>query len=98
MQQAPYVLNEAAILVETGAYRQFDRLVTVEAPADIRAARVVTRDGSTEEAVRQRMANQATEAQRRAVANAVLENDGQAMVLPQVLALHEQLLEEAATA
>ena len=94
-QQAPYVINEAAILVETGAYPSFDRLVTVEAPEDVRLARVVTRDGSPEEQVRQRMSNQATEAQRREVAYAVIENDGHSMVLPQVLALHEKFNQEA---
>lgn len=94
-QQAPYVINEAAILVETGAYRNFDRLVTVEAPEDVRLARVMARDGSPEEQVRQRMSNQATEAQRREVAHAVIENDGYSMVLPQVLALHEKFNQEA---
>ncbi|MCI1754267.1 MAG: dephospho-CoA kinase [Flavobacteriales bacterium] len=94
-QQAPYVINEAAILVETGAYRSFDRLITVEAPEDVRLARVMARDGSPEEQVRQRMANQATEAQRREVAYAVIENDGHSMVLPQVLALHEKFNQEA---
>ena len=94
-QQAPYVINEAAILVETGAYRNFDRLVTVAAPEEIRLARVVSRDRSSEEQVRQRMANQATEAERRDVAHAVIENDGHSMVLPQVLALHERLKQEA---
>ena len=94
-QQAPYVINEAAILVETGAYRNFDRLVTVEAPEDVRLARVMARDGSPEEQVRQRMSNQATEAQRREVAYAVIENDGHSMVLLQVLALHEKFNQEA---
>jgi dephospho-CoA kinase len=94
-QQAPYVINEAAILVETGAYRSFDRLITVEAPEDVRLARVMARDGSPEEQVRQRMSNQATEAQRREVAYAVIENDGYSMVLPQVLALHEKFNQEA---
>lgn len=94
-QQAPYVINEAAILVETGAYPSFDRLVTVEAPEDVRLARVMARDGSPEEQVRQRMSNQATEAQRREVAYAVIENDGHSMVLPQVLALHEKFNQEA---
>lgn len=94
-QQAPYVINEAAILVETGAYPSFDRLVTVEAPEDVRLARVMARDGSPEEQVRQRMSNQATEAQRREVAYAVIENDGHSMVLLQVLALHEKFNQEA---
>ena len=97
-QRAPYVINEAAILVETGAFRQFDHLVTVEAPEDVRLARVIARDGSTEDQVRQRMAHQASEIQRRDVSHAVIVNDNHSMVLPQVLALHEELKREAGAA
>ncbi|MGV9011519.1 MAG: dephospho-CoA kinase [Flavobacteriales bacterium] len=97
-QGAPYVINEAAILVETGAFRHFDHLVTVEAPEGVRLARVVARDGSTEEQVWQRMANQASEAQRREVSHDVILNDNHSMVLPQVLALHEKLKKEASAA
>ena len=94
-QTAPYVINEAAILVETGAYKQLDRLVTVEAPEAVRVARVVARDGSTPEQVTQRMRNQTSADERKAVAHAVVVNDGKVMILPQVLRLHERFKREA---
>ncbi len=94
-QQAPYVINEAAILVETGAYKQLDHLIVVTAPEEERIARVRRRDSATEEQVRARMSNQADDAARTAVADSIIVNDGKDMVIPQVLAVHEQLLKNA---
>lgn len=57
-QQAPYVIKEAAILFESGAYRQCDYIITVTAPEAERIRRVIERDGITEQSVRERMNNQ----------------------------------------
>lgn len=40
----PYILKEAALLYESGAYQQLDRIITVFAPAEVRHARVLHRD------------------------------------------------------
>lgn len=96
-QSSPYVINEAAILVETGAWKELDRLVVVTAPEDERLRRVVQRDGTTAEAVRARMRNQAGDAQREAAAHSILVNDGHTLVIPQVLALHHDLLQRSHT-
>lgn len=95
-QEAPYVINEAAILVETGAYKMLDHLIVVTAPEKQRIAWVMKRDGVTEEEVRARMRNQADDATRVIVANTVISNDGATMVLPQVIAAHGKLLRLAA--
>ena len=94
-QQAPYVINEAAILVETGAYKRLDHLIVVTAPETERIARVMRRDDVTEKQVRARMNNQADDATRAAVADSIIVNDGKDLVIPQVLAVHEQLLKKA---
>ncbi len=57
-QQAPYVIKEAAILFESGAYRQCDYIITVTAPESEKIRRVVERDGVTEQVVRERMNSQ----------------------------------------
>ena len=90
-QHAPYVVMEAAILAESGGRSQVDDLVVVSAPEDLRVQRVMARDGVDEQAVRERMANQLTDAEREAQADAVLVNDERRLLLPQVLALHERL-------
>jgi dephospho-CoA kinase len=83
-----YVVMEAAILVETGGHGAVDALVVVTAPENVRLARVLQRDGATEEEVRARMAAQGTDVERLALADAVIVNDDRALVIPQVLELH----------
>lgn len=94
-QRSPYVLVEAALLVDTGWYRSMDHLIVVTAPEEERIRRVMSRDGVTEEQVRARMRNQLSEEQRLAVADSVIRNDGRELVIPQVLALHEQFVAQA---
>lgn len=90
---APYVINEAAILIETGAYRQLDALILVTAPEDVRIERVTKRDGVTAEEVRKRMAAQWPEEKKRGFAQYVIENNGEQPLIPAVLEIHRALLE-----
>lgn len=96
VQQASYVVNEAAILVETKGHEQLDHLVVVSAPEELRIAWVMQRDKASEADVRARMRNQADDAMRLAAADSVVVNDGHTLVIPQVLAIHQQLLQLAA--
>lgn len=73
-QTSPYVLKEAAILFESGSYKDCDYIITVTAPEQLRIARVMARDHCTEAQVRARMAQQWTDEQRIALSNAVIEN------------------------
>jgi dephospho-CoA kinase len=52
------VFNEAAILFETGAFRNFDFNILVVAPRDLRISRIMKRDNATEEQIISRMNNQ----------------------------------------
>ncbi|MFZ1333450.1 MAG: dephospho-CoA kinase, partial [Flavobacteriales bacterium] len=92
-QHAPYVIMEAALLAETGGYKYLDEVILVSAPKDLRIKRTMARDGVGEEAVLARMRNQATEDQRKSIAEHVILNDDSVLVIPQVLALHEVLLQ-----
>ena len=73
-QTSPYVLKEAAILFESGSYKNCDYIITVTAPEEVRIARVMARDHCTEAQVRARMAQQWSDAQRIALSDAVIEN------------------------
>lgn len=90
-QSAPYAIMEAAILAETGGYKAFDTVVVVSAPEALRIQRVQRRDGVEREAVLARMANQAGEEERLAIAHHIIHNDERQLVIPQVLAIHEKL-------
>lgn len=79
------VVLDMAILVESNLGRgdprhSYHRVVVVEAPLDVRIARAVAR-GMAEADVRARVAAQATDDERRAVADAVVVNDGDLALL-----------------
>jgi dephospho-CoA kinase len=69
------VVHDVPLLVETGQAAASDLVLVVEADPDTRVARLVQR-GLTAEDARARMAAQATDEQRRAVADVVLDNSG----------------------
>jgi dephospho-CoA kinase len=69
------VVHDVPLLVETGQAAGYDLVLVVEADPDTRVARLVRRGLSAEDA-RARIASQATDEQRRAVADVVLHNDG----------------------
>ncbi len=69
------VVNDVPLLVETGQAGSYDLVLVVEADPATRVARLVQR-GLTDEDARARMAAQATDEQRRAVADVVLDNSG----------------------
>lgn len=89
---SPYVLEEAAILFESGASEGMDLTVLVHAPVELRIERVMKRDGVSREAVLKRMAHQFSEAQLMKLADHILVNDGNEMILPQVIELHNKIL------
>lgn len=63
-QEAEMLVKEAAILFESGSYRDCDFIISVVADENIRIKRVMNRDGVTEAQVRSRMDNQWTDKQR----------------------------------
>jgi dephospho-CoA kinase len=84
----PYILKEAALLYESGAYKGLDAIITVFAPAEVRVARVLRRDTHRSAAdVQAIMSKQLSEEEKLDRAEHVVYNDDSQLVLPQVLAL-----------
>lgn len=92
-ENSPYVVEEAAILFESGAHAFLDQSVLVYAPEELRIERVMKRDGMGREQVLKRMGHQMEEEEKLKLADHVLRNDGTRMLLPQVIALHKKILE-----
>jgi dephospho-CoA kinase len=69
------VVQDVPLLVETGQAASYDLVVVVEADLTARVERLAQR-GLAEEDARARIAAQATDEQRRAVADVVLDNSG----------------------
>ncbi|WP_225754345.1 dephospho-CoA kinase [Actinotalea sp. Marseille-Q4924] len=70
------VVHDIPLLVETGDPAAFDEVVVVEAPADVRLARLVEGRGIAEEQARARLAAQAGEEERRVAATVLLDGSG----------------------
>jgi dephospho-CoA kinase len=70
------VVNDVPLLVEAGLAAAYDLVMVVLAPADLRLERLVSDRGLDPEHARARMAAQANDDQRRAVADVVIDNDG----------------------
>lgn len=73
-QSFPFVMYESAILFESGNYTEFDILITVTAPLDIRIERVIQRDKVSRDQVLKRINAQWTDEQRIAKSDYVIEN------------------------
>jgi dephospho-CoA kinase len=75
MPAGAVVVQDIPLLVETGQADSFDLVLVVEADLETRVARLVAR-GVPERDARARIAAQATDEQRRAAADVVLDNSG----------------------
>jgi len=89
---ASYVIEEAAILFESGASLEMNQTVLVYAPEELRIDRVMKRDGIEREAVLKRMGHQLSEDEKMEMADHVLINDEMQMLLPQVIELHNKII------
>lgn len=87
----PYALVEAAILLESGLYKNMDKIVSVECPVEIQIERACRRDGVSEAMIRDRLARQWSAEQRRPYADFIIENDGKQSVLAAVLGIDRKL-------
>ena len=92
-QNHPYILKEAALMYESKAYKQVQKVITVSAPLELRLARVLKRDPHREAAdVQAIIDKQLSEAERQQRADFIIFNNDRQPVIPQVLALHQTLL------
>jgi dephospho-CoA kinase len=67
---------EGAILIETGSYKRFDRLIVVSCPEQQQVERAMRRDGTSEAEVRARLSRQMPLAEKRNLADFVIDTSG----------------------
>ena len=90
-QKSDLIFNEAAILFETGAYRNFDATILVYAPEELRLKRVLKRDIITKNEVIARMNNQMNDNEKRKMTSLQILNDGESPILIQIEDIIERL-------
>ncbi|WP_066759464.1 dephospho-CoA kinase [Crocinitomix algicola] len=85
------IFNEAAIIFETGSYKNFDATILVKAPKDLRIKRVLNRDNSTEKEIEKRMDKQWSDQKKEQIADYVILNDDKSLLTPQIIAIIDKL-------
>lgn len=79
------LIKEAAILIESGAYKGLDKIILVTAPENLRVQRVCKRDNTKEEDVRKRIQSQMNDDEKMKFVDVVIKNNEEELLLPQVL-------------
>jgi dephospho-CoA kinase len=91
-QNSPYALKEAALIFESGAQANLDFVIGVSAPQPLRVHRVMQRDGLSREEVLKRIDKQLEQSLVMRLCDYVIVNNDQQLVVPQVLAVHAELV------
>lgn len=91
-QGSPYIVKEAALLFEAGTNVGLDFIIGVTAPEDLRITRVMARDHVSREEVVKRMRHQLDDTKKMERCHIVFDNNEKVLLIPQVLALHQQFI------
>jgi len=92
-QEKPILLKEAALLFETGSYRQLHKNILVVAPESLRITRVLSRDPHRSESdVKDIISRQMQDEEKLPLADFVIYNDGRSSVIKQVMEIYHALI------
>ncbi len=90
-QKSPYILHEAAILFESGFYKIMDKTIAVVADEKERIDRVIKRDKISAEMVIQRINNQWNDEQRVSLADFIISNNDNELIIPQIIEIDKKI-------
>jgi dephospho-CoA kinase len=89
----PYQLIAIPLLLETAGWREYDRVLVVDAEPQTQLLRLMQRDGIDENAARRMQGAQAGRAERNAIADDIIANNGDiAALAAQIELLHRRYL------
>ncbi|MBB13170.1 MAG: dephospho-CoA kinase [Flavobacteriaceae bacterium] len=91
IHKEPYIIKEAAILIESGAYKNCDLIILVTASKSDRLERVIKRDGLSEKDVMHRMRSQWEDEKKIPFADFVIENNDWEKTILQIEKIYNQL-------
>lgn len=91
-QNTPYTIKEAALFFESGSAEGMDLIIGVYAPDALRIQRVMHRDQTNREEVLNRMKHQISQKIKMKLCDRVIINDEQSLLIPQIMALHNELI------
>ena len=91
-QTTAFAIHEAALIFEAKVSDRLDHVIGVSSPQELRIKRAMERDSVTREEILKRMTKQLDEEIKMSQCDFVVINDEQQLLIPQVLALHQQLI------
>ncbi|MFA6950088.1 MAG: dephospho-CoA kinase [Lentimicrobiaceae bacterium] len=91
-KEYPYIIQESAILFESGFDKFFNKIIVVTCPKEERISRVLKRDTMTRKEILDRMDNQWAEELKIRKADIIIHNDEMSLAIPQVIACHNNFL------
>ncbi len=92
-QNVPYAIKEAALIFEANAEKNLDLVIGVSSSYELRLQRVMMRDGINKDAMDKRIRNQMEEQEKMERCDFIIYNNESALLIPQVIAIHEKLLQ-----
>lgn len=92
-QTTPYAIHEAALIFEAKVNERLDQVIGVSSPIELRINRAMQRDNVSREEILKRMDKQLDEETKMSKCDFVLVNDEQQLLIPQVLEIHEKLIQ-----
>jgi dephospho-CoA kinase len=85
------IFNESALLIETGSFKRFDKIILITAPEELKIKRLTQRENITKEEIILRMKSQLSDEEKKNYADHLIENNEKELLLPQIIRVLDQL-------
>lgn len=89
---SPYTIMESAILFSGNLHKNFDKIVLVTAPEDLRIRRVLRRNNMTVDKIRSIINSQQPEKEIAEKSDYIIINNEKELIIPQILKLHKDFI------
>ena len=90
-KDSPYIINESALIFESGKYKLFDKIIVVYCPEYIKIDRVMKRDNLNKDQVQERIKNQLADIEKIRLSDMVIINNNEISLLSQIHYIHNKL-------
>lgn len=94
-QTSPYTILESAIIFESNWQNHFNKIINITSPLEIVIERVKFRDKISEDQILQRINNQLPVEEKEKLSDYNIFHDNKTMLLPQIIAIHNDILEKS---
>ncbi len=91
------LFNESALLIETGSYKKFDKIILITASQDVKIKRLIQRENVSKEEIRLRMNSQLSDEVKKDHADYIIENNETDFLLPKIFTIIDQLKKDSLT-